>query len=337
MPALTAPLSSDGPPAPAISNSPYGNRWWVGTSAILAAIVLVWFYAIETRFGPNRSMSAVSWIMSAWNGENDYEHGWMFPFVIIGLIIYQLKSLRARVQTGNLWGLAVIFIGAIFYAAAFRTLQPRIAMGALPILLWGCSWYLWGNRVALLLAFPFFFFWLAIPLPTFQQATVELQLVATSMTHHLSSLFGVETIVKGTEIHSLSGNWEPLSIAGGCSGIRSLMALLMISATWAYVAKIAMWKKAVLFLSAVPLAIIGNILRVTSIFIIAEYGNAQWARETWHDWSGLLLFYPISLLLLLALHSLLEGGLPWKSTKRRQLRRVVVSQTNESKPFNPTP
>jgi exosortase/archaeosortase family protein len=109
------------------------------------------------------------------------------------------------------------------------------------------------------------------------------------------------------------------------------MALLMISAAWAYVAKnMAMWKRVVLFLAAFPLAIFGNILRVTSIFVIAEYGDAKWARETWHDWSGLLLFYPISLLMLLGIHSLLEGGLPWKKGNRRQLRRVTVSSGNPS-------
>jgi hypothetical protein len=94
----------------------------------------------------------------------------------------------------------------------------------------------------------------------------------------------------------------------------------------------------VLFLSAFPLAILGNSLRVISIFVIAEYGDAKWARSTWHDWSGLLLFYPFSLMLLLCIHSLLEGGLPWKSANRRKLRRVVVTRadgTGEPKPYLP--
>jgi exosortase/archaeosortase family protein len=97
-----------------------------------------------------------------------------------------------------------------------------------------------------------------------------------------------------------------------------------------------MWKKVLLFLSAVPLAIVGNALRVISIFLIAEYGNAEWASTTWHDWSGLLLFYPFSLLLLLVIHSLLEGGLPWKAENRRQLRRTVVSASlAHGEPGNP--
>jgi len=306
---------------------------WVAIG--VSVLALAWFFFIVPRYGPSRTMSVVSWLMSAWNPETDYEHGWMFPFVIAGLVIYRLKEIRASVRDGEWWGLAVVLAGVAIYAAGYRTLQPRIAAGALPVIVWGGVIYLGGLRMGLKLAFPLFFFWLAIPLPSFQQATVHLQIIATKAAHHLSDLFGVATYYEGTEIYSRDGAWEPLSIAGGCSGIRSLMALLMISAAWAYIANMAMWKRVLLFLSAFPLAIFGNVLRVTSIFVIAEHGDEKWARETWHDWSGLLLFYPISLILLLALHSLLEGGLPWHKA-RRQLRRVQVKQGDATTP-NPGP
>lgn len=297
---------------------------------VVSVLVLLWFYGFESRYGPGRSQSAFDWIWSAWNPETDYEHGPLFPLIIAGLIFHSFRSLRSVAGKGSFWGLAVVLLGALFFAAGYRTLQPRVTMGALPFLLWGSAWYFWGWRVARMVVFPIFFFWAAIPLPGFQQATVQLQLFATSMAHHGASLFGVETIVRGTEISSAHGKWDPLEIAGGCSGIRSLMALLMISAAWAYVAKMAMWKRVFLFLSAFPLAILGNSLRVTSIFVIGEYGDADWARNTWHDWSGLLLFYPFSLLLLLMIHTLLEGGMPWKKSNRRQVRRVMVTRSGHA-------
>ncbi len=328
------------PPSTTPEKQPNGTRvpgsplFWLSLVGCVA--VLGWFYFGQQRYGAGRDMTAASWLLSAWNKESDYQHGILFPFVIAGLIIYQFKALRAAVGEGNWWGLAVVFFGVLLYAAAFRTLQPRIAMGALPFIAWGGALYLWGWRVAKMLTFPLFFFWLAIPLPSFQQATTHHQLLATSLAHHGSGLCGVQTYVEGTKVLPVHGDWEPLDIAKGCSGIRSLMALLMISAAWAYVAKMALWKKAVLFMSAFPLAILGNALRVISIFVIAEYGNADWARTTWHDWSGLLLFYPFSLMLLLAIHSLLEGGLPWKKGNRKQVRRVVVTrQSREDPPDEP--
>jgi exosortase len=312
-----------------------GGKWILWVSLIVSAAVLVWFYGIEVRYGLDRNISAFGWIYSAWNDETDYEHGLLFPFVIAGLIIYRLKDLKAAVSEGSYWGLVSVFVGILLYIAAYRTLQPRIAMGSLPFILWGGAAYLWGGRVAKLLSFPLFFFWLAIPLPGFQQWTTHLQLFATSLAHHGSGLFGVETYVEGTKVLPLKGDWKPLDIATGCSGIRSLMALLMISAAWAYAAKMALWKKVLLFLAAFPLAILGNALRVISIFVIAEYGDAKWAAGTWHDWSGLLLFYPFSLLLLLVVHSVLEGGPPWKKSNQRQVRRVVVTRSNESKSLLP--
>jgi exosortase len=303
---------------------------------MMSGLVLVWFYGFEQRYGIDRSQSAVAWIWSAWNEENDFEHGPLFPLVILGLIVYRMPALRAAVAPGHLWGLAAVFFGVLLYVAACRTLQPRVAMGALPFLMWGAALYFWGWQVARMLLFPLFFFWLAIPLPSFQQATVSLQLVAAKGAYFGAGLCGVDTLLNGTEIKAASGQWGPLEIAKGCSGIRSLMALLMISGAWAYVANISLWKRVLLFSSAVPLAIVGNVLRVTSICVVAEYGDAEWAVNTWHDWSGLLLFYPFSLMLLLGLHSMLEGGLPWRAGKKREVRRVVVRK-DESKPFVPEP
>ena len=114
---------------------------------------------------------------------------------------------REGQRCGGWWS---VLLGALFYAVGYRTLQPRVTMGALPFLLWGGAWYLWGWRVARMLVFPLFFFWLAIPLPSFQQATTQLQLLATSMAHHGAALFGVETIVQGTAISSAHGAWDPL-------------------------------------------------------------------------------------------------------------------------------
>lgn len=287
-------------------------------------MVLVWFFCFETRFGPASGRSTLGWLRSTWTPVTDYEHGKLVPFVIFGLIGYRFKDLLKSAQPGSMWGLAVIFLGCLCYLAAYRTYQPRVAAGGLPFIVWGTALYLWGWQVAKILAFPVFFIWISIPLPSFQQATTHLQLLATQLAHHGSSLFGVETYTKGTMVLPVEGDWKPLSIAHGCSGIRSLMALLMISAAWAYIAKIPLWKKAVLFLSAIPLAILGNALRIISIFVIAEYGDYTWASTTWHDWSGLLLFYPFSMFLLLVIHSLLEGGLPWKAGKRRITRRVSV-------------
>jgi len=305
--------------APAPSPVPRGlAAVWLACFAVVAV-----FYLLVPGFGMANHLSPLAWLESTWNKETDYEHGYMVPVIMIGLIVWQWKALRQLAAKGSSLGLPVVLLGALLFVAAHRTGQPRLAAGGLPMILWGASLFLWGWGVSRLLFFPLFFLWLAIPVPEFQQATTRLQILSTELAQWGSGLFGVETEVRGTQIHSLGGNWTPLEIDEGCGGIRSLMALVMISSVWAYVANVPLWKKALLCLAALPLAIFGNMLRLTSIFVIAEYGDPKFARETWHDWSGLLLFYPISLILLLAFHSLLEGGLPWKRPRKREVRHVV--------------
>lgn len=87
-------------------------------------------------------------------------------------------------------------------------------------------------------------------------------------------------------------------------------------AGWAYVARIRMWQKVFLFFPAVPITVIGNALRLASILVISEKGDADWAATTWHDWSGLLLVYPLAFFVLFFLHSIFLGRLPWRKVAR---------------------
>ena len=297
-----------------------GMMDWVGLC--LCTALLVWYYAFYVGY-TSGTQTAVAWVQCAWNRENDYEHGWMVPLLAGYLVVHAWRRAgegELRRGPGGLWLLA---LGGALALLAARTQQGRVAIGALPVLLTGLVWCYAGPRAARTCAFPFFFLWLAIPLPGFQQATVGLQLLATKGAQWGAALFGVQTVVEGTNISSASGQWDTYSIVGGCSGIRSLMALLMLSAAWGYLADgLALWKRVLLGLSAVPLSILANAFRVASIFVCAEYVDASFAGKTWHDWSGLLFFFPASLVGLTVLHGLLAGEIPFLKKRR------VVVRTN---------
>lgn len=294
---------------------------WIGISVYLTLTVLFLFFYPGYVEG---SQSAVEWLNSAWNPETDYEHGWMIPLLSAYMVCHAAKELKESPLQGSLHGLWAVALGALLCLLAARTQQPRIAIGATPFLLTGLVWCYWGKQAMLKCAFPLFFLWMAIPLPGFQQATVSLQLLSAQAAHWGAGICGVETILQGTNISSADGNWDAYNIVGGCSGIRSLMALLMISVAWAYLAdKLALWKRALLALSAIPLSIVGNAFRVASIFVCAEYINPAFAGKTWHDWSGLIFFFPATLIGLMLLHGILAGELPFIKN-----RKVVVRKNN---------
>ena len=285
-------------------------------------LLVIWIIGFYPGFiGGNQS--AATWLPYTWNPENDYEHGWMVPLLSCYMLVHACSGLRGQQAAGSLHGLWAAALGALLCVLAVRTQQGRVAIGAVPFLLTGAVWCYWGFRFTLRCAFPFFFLWLSIPLPGFQQATVGMQLLATQAAHWGAALCGVQTIVEGTNISSASGLWDTYSVAGGCSGMRSLMALIMVSTAWGYLAdKLAIWKRILLALSAIPLSIVANAFRVASIFICAEYINPAFASKTWHDWSGLLFFFPASLLGLMLLHGLLAGEVPFLKRRRTVIRRT---------------
>lgn len=294
---------------------------------IATALVLAFFFLLLPAYGPGRVNSLFQVLYSSWNSETRYEHGIFFPFIILGLLAYRWKDIRSSYGPGESKGLILLSIGCLLYIVAYRVIQWRVGIGSLPFLISGMIWYLCGRKTFFLTAFPVFYLWLSIPIPDIQQATVPLQNISTALAQKFCQLCGVSTYSAGATIFSTNQNWEPLMIDELCSGIRSLMALLMISSAWAYSARLSLWKRGILLFSALPLSIIGNGLRVASIFVIAEYGNQEFARKTWHDHSGLLVFYPMSLLMMMALHAMLEGWKPWK---KRKVKRTIVTTTTAS-------
>lgn len=294
---------------------------------ILCAIIIAYFFGVYGIYEKAHTWSALRMLVSNWSAEQRYEHGWLFPIIIIGILIYERKKISSSLAASDYKGLIFLCLGCLLYLASIRVIQWRITVGSMPFIISGCVWYLWGKRAALATAFPTFLIWLSVPMPNIQQATVPLQNISVKLSQIISSLFGIKTFASGATIFSLSKSWEPIEIAESCSGIRSLMALVMISTVWAYLSHMSLWKRMILIFAALPISIIGNALRISSIYVLAEMGHDQFARGTWHDQSGLLLFYPISLTLLMILHAMLEGYRPWK--KKTVIRRNL---TNESTP-----
>ena len=303
-------------------------RDWIGLSVFLAIIIFLYFFCpLDTR----NTQTPAQWISGQWNPKSDNEHGWLIPLFSIWMIIHAAKSLKNEHVKGSFQGLWVILLGSLMILIAHRTLQPRFVIMAFPILLLGAIWTYWGKRFAICLTFPLLYLWLVMPMPGLQQATVHLQLLSTEMAHWGAGLFGVETIMEGTTLHATNSDWDTFNIAGGCSGIRSLLALLMISIAWGYLAdKLALWKRVLLALSAIPLAIIGNGFRVASILVCAEHINPAFAGKAWHDWSGLLLFFPATLFGLTVLHSILAGEIPFLKKRKTVIIRRGPTETLDS-------
>jgi exosortase len=63
-----------------------------------------------------------------------------------------------------------------------------------------------------------------------------------------------------------------------------------LGAIFAYLSRGAPWKRIVLFVSAVPLAVGANVLRIAALCVVASVWGVDAALGFFHDASGLLLF-----------------------------------------------
>lgn len=295
---------------------------WAGLGAYLMLVALVY---VLHPVSPDFVNSGFQMLIMSWqNPAYDYGHGWLVIPICIWLLVHSCRKINKDKLQGSMHGLWLVFLGSFLFILSFHAHQWRITNGALPLLLLGGIWYFWGKHCAVRCAFPLCFMWFCIPVPIFQHATSGMQIMATNAAAWGTSLLGIQTIQEGTSLTLASGEGLPFSIAGGCSGMRSLMALAMISVAWGYLAdKLQLWKRVLLMVSAIPLAIVANAIRVTSIFICAEYIDPAFASKTWHDWSGLLFFFPASLLGITLIHGLLAGEIPFM--KRR---RIVIRNNN---------
>ncbi len=214
------------------------------------------------------------------------------PFLLFWQLAALWSGIRETVDDSDTRGLVVIALAMIFYYFGVKAMQPRLVVFSFVILLYGLSLALGGRGAFRLVVFPISFLLLMIPLNFLDEKVgFPLQLLMARSSTAILNMFGIETTRIGTGIYSRVFHFD---VAAPCSGIRSLMALTTVTAAYAYVTQHVQWKRWILFASAMPLAVFGNIARVTSIALVAEVYGQEVASKAYHEYSGFIVF-PVAL------------------------------------------
>jgi exosortase len=285
----------------------------------LIALVLLYFLGICDVYTVlhSRKSEVFPWMVDSWNGRNDLLHGFAVPFLFIAFSYQAFKVMRAEPDSNGLWGAAILFFGLLMFVASARTIQPRLALIGLPFIISGAVIYACGWKAGRHMLFPAFFWWFAVPVPGLNQMTNFLQVFVTEACYYVGSGVGMDLINTGNDIVSATNKWD-FKIAEGCSGIRSLMALVMIAAIFAYYTQDKLWKKALVFAASLPLALFGNFCRVFTILVLAECGFEDFAGGLYHDFAGMFIFFPAALGGLMVLDRVLN--------RKRFKKKVKVTQ-----------
>jgi exosortase len=249
----------------------------------------------------------VGWLMRSWDQGADYAHGYIVPFVAVGLIVWKWrKTLHAIPMSTGFAGIFVVLFALLLYWVGARSTNPRLLAISMVFLIFGSVWYVAGWRWAKEIWFACAFLLFMIPLNFLEPIIAfPLRMFVSHASVALLNLFGMEVIRDGTAIRSLAGHFEPLDVADPCSGIRSLVALMALTAIYGYVTMDRWWKKWLLFASSMPLAVIGNMARITTIALVAQGFGQELATTIYHDYSGYIVF-SLAILSMIAVGALMN-------------------------------
>ena len=219
------------------------------------------------------------------NAALDYSYCLLVPPIVVYLIYLkkdEIAALPIKGSTGA--GLAMLFLGIFVYWFGIRAEMQYYGYAAIQIFLAAIIIWFWGWAVFRKLLFPWGFFLFAWPMPFLDPIiALPLRLIMSEMAYRILNLVGIPCLQNGTGLLSapdaaaglLIGQRFHIDIADPCSGIRSLFALLMFSALFAYLFVPKFWQQWTLFLCAFPLAILGNLCRVLLlVFGCILFGNA---------------------------------------------------------------
>jgi exosortase len=249
---------------------------------------LVYFFGLLPLF-TNGRVSTMVWAWQAWTPETNYEHAKLIPFIVAFLVWYDWDKLMRAPIGSSRWGWLFIGFGIFLFIAGARTLQARLSLTALPFVLFGVVLYVWGRSVARVLLFPIAFLLFMVPLNFLTQATVPLQFFETRVASGICNLIGVHINALGSVMTAADNSFR-FQVDEGCSGIRSLMAIAMISAIYGHMTQDRLWKKLLIFSGAIVFAIVGNAGRLVSIVLVARFFGQDLAGGPYHAISGYLSF-----------------------------------------------
>ena len=225
--------------------------------------------------------------------EEDLSHGWLVPVVALYILFREHRTLFASLDRDNRGKClaAILTLGLLFLGfVGTRGAQLRFEIVAFAGLLWTVTWLFWGWGAAKQVAFPCAFLLFCIPLNSFLDViTVHLRLFATGSAFAILKAFGADVIRQGTMISNSAGSFA-IDVASPCSGLRSIFALMTLTAAYAYFFQPTWGRRAILFLASIPLAILGNMMRILTIVAVASWCDAETATGFYHDYSGFVVF-----------------------------------------------
>lgn len=241
-----------------------------------------------------------------WMHESNNSHGMLVPLISAFFVWTNREQLSKATLRSSKWGAVILALSLFLYFPALAGQMAVVQRFMMILSLIGLVLFNFGTTVFKILAFPLLYLIFMIPVPVsiYSLAAFPLQLFATNISYRIIQALSIPVLQEGNMLYFAQ---TQLEVAEACSGLRSMTAFIMISVLFAYLMNKGWGRRFILILSAIPLAIAANIIRVTGTGILAHFYGEKVARGFLHDFSGLAVFV-FGLLLLYFEFMLLNRG-----------------------------
>lgn len=271
------------------------DRYWL--YAVIAVAILMYIPTFRYLWGK-------------WMEDAQYSLGFLVPLVCGYFTWKKWPEISGLKRWPSIWGVILIAFGlALHLAGEVLDVSGPSALSIIIVLIGGCL-YFHGKYLVKLLAFPLAYTIFAIPLPggLIDRVGLPMQLLASGATAKILGLLGLDVTRAGIQLSVDGYNFE---VAPACSGMSSLVALVGVTAVFAYITRLPIKYKWFLFCLSLPIALAANIIRITTIALVGSEWGWEVAMKVYHEWSSPLLFM-VAILLLFAIN----WGLEWLSARR---------------------
>jgi exosortase D (VPLPA-CTERM-specific) len=246
-------------------------------------------------------------LFQVWGFDPEYSHCVLIPLISVFLVWRERAELARTPFEGSWLGIAVLLCGAALWGVAELSTIWVIEQYAFVVVVYGLVLTLVGTKVFRRLWMAMLILLFTIPLPTFfsNSLSLHLQLLSSAIGVGVIRLFNIPVYLDGNVIDL--GVYK-LQVAEACNGLRYLFPLMTLAFIVAYFFRVPFWKRLLVFLASVPVAILMNSLRIGLIGVSVAYWGRKMAEGVLHFFEGWVVFMISTAMLLLIAAALARLG-----------------------------
>jgi exosortase len=232
-----------------------------------------------------------------WSSDPQYSHGYLVPVFALFLLWHRRPQNATGHFRGTPWGLLVVvaglglrLVGTYFYLPWVEAVSLLPCLAGICLLLGGWNALRWSWP-----AVAFLVFMLPLPYQVELALAHPLRRLATRGSTFALEVLGFHATAEGNVIW-LNDDTR-LGVVEACGGLSMLLTFFALAVAFALVLRRPLLDKVLIVASALPIALLANVLRITLTGALHETAGSEVAFVFFHDLAGwFMMFLALGLL-----------------------------------------